>query len=154
MSRSHAILKNFRLLHLYMGIFIAPSLLFFAITGALQSFSLHESHSANYTPPSWLVHLSQMHKNQTLEVPVRKPGPPPAAPKPAPKPADSSAPPAKDIHAPSPMKFFFLFVSLGLCLSTCTGLYMAYKFNRNSTAVTGTLIAGIVVPVSLAIFFP
>jgi hypothetical protein len=153
---SAALIKAVRLIHMYLGVFLAPSILFFAVTGALQSFSLHESHSANYTPPSWLVHLSQMHKNQTLEVPVKKPAPPnalqaaPAKP-PAPKPV---GPPAKDIHAPSPMKFFFLFVALGLTVSTVLGLYMSYKFNRNRAAVNGTLLAGIIIPVAIAIIFP
>ena len=153
---SAALLKTVRLIHMYLGVFLAPSILFFAFTGALQSFSLHESHRANYTPPTWLLHLAQMHKNQTLEIPVKKPAPPTALqtapPKPpAPKPA---GPPAKDIHAPSPMKFYFLFVALGLVVSTLLGLYMSYKFNRNRTAVTGTLLAGIIVPVAIAIIFP
>jgi hypothetical protein len=154
---SASLLKAFRLIHMYLGVFLAPSILFFAVTGALQSFSLHESHSANYTPPSWLVHLSQMHKNQTLEIPAKKPAPPPNAlqqstPKPpAPKPA---GPPAKDIHAPSPMKFFFLFVAVGLAISTVLGLYMSYKFNRNRVAVSGVLFAGILIPVAIAILFP
>ena len=37
MSASHKLLKYLRLLHLYTGVFIAPALLFFAFTGALQT---------------------------------------------------------------------------------------------------------------------
>ena len=148
-------LKLVRLTHMYLGVFLAPSILFFAFTGALQTFSLHESHSANYTPPVWLVHMSQMHKNQTFHIPVRPPAPPKPAstakvPPPAPKPA--AAPAQRDIHAPSPMKFFFVFVALGLIVSTCLGLYMSYKFNRNTAAVTLTLLAGIAVPAVLCFF--
>jgi hypothetical protein len=151
-------LKFVRLTHMYLGVFLAPSILFFAFTGALQSFSLHESHSANYTPPSWLVHMSQMHKNQTFYVPPR-PTPPPKPvsaaklPPPAAKPtATPGQPAARDLHAPSPMKFFFVFVALGLVISTCLGLYMSYKFNRNKVAVTLTLVAGIAVPALLTLF--
>jgi len=147
-------LKFVRLTHMYLGVFLAPSILFFAFTGALQSFSLHESHSANYTPPSWLVHMSQMHKNQTFHIPVRKPAlPKPASATPAPKPiAGPAAPTERDIHAPSPMKFFFVFVALGLIVSTCLGLYMSYKFNRDKIAVTATLVAGIAIPALLTLF--
>jgi hypothetical protein len=159
-------LKAVRLTHMYLGVFLAPSLLFFAFTGALQTFSLHESHMKGYTPPLWLLHLSQMHKNQTFWVP-RRPVPPsaaPAIPKPAPasKPAAATptpvpkpaaaTPPMRDLHAPSPMKFFFVFVALGLFTTTLLGVYMSYKYNRNKFAVTATLIAGIVIPGILSFF--
>jgi hypothetical protein len=146
-------LKVARLTHMYLGVFLAPSILFFAFTGALQTFSLHESHSANYTPPAWLVHMSQMHKNQTFHIPVRKSAPPkPASAAPAPAPKPTAAPGERDIHAPSPMKFFFVFVALGLIVSTCLGLYMSYNFNRNKVAVTATLVAGIAIPALLNLF--
>jgi hypothetical protein len=151
-------LKLVRLTHMYLGVFLAPSILFLSFTGALQSFSLHESHSANSTPPSWLVHMSQMHKNQTFHIPVRPAAPPKPAsaaklPAPAPKPASTPAlPAARDLHAPSPMKFFFAFIALGLITSTCLGLYMSYAFNRNKVAVTITLIAGIAIPALLTLF--
>ncbi len=57
-----------------------------------------------------------------------------------------SAPPAEQ-SAPDTrlMKAYFLLVSAGLCLSTATGIYMAYKFTRNKRAV-GPLVAGVVIP--------
>src|ERR1700722_6393355 len=76
MSTSHAILKLLRKLHLYIGVFIAPALLFFAFTGALQTFSLHETtQGSSYKPPAWLATLAQLHKKQTTTVPVRRPRP-------------------------------------------------------------------------------
>jgi uncharacterized iron-regulated membrane protein len=54
MSSSHTLLKSTRLIHLYIGVFIAPALLFFAFTGALQTFSLHETtRGSSYRPPAW-----------------------------------------------------------------------------------------------------
>jgi hypothetical protein len=47
------------------------------------------------------------------------------------------------------MKLFFLVVSISLLLSTITGLYMSYTYIRNKTAITATLIAGIVIPILL-----
>ena len=64
-----------RLVHLYLGIFTAPALIFFAFTGALQTFSLHETtRGSAYKPPAWAVTLGQIHKKQTPVVPVRRPG--------------------------------------------------------------------------------
>ena len=59
MSSSHTLLKYLRLIHLYIGVFIAPALLFFAFTGALQTFSLHETtRGSSYKPPAWAVMLA------------------------------------------------------------------------------------------------
>ena len=73
MSKSHVFLKNIRLIHLYFGVFITPALIFFAVTGALQTFSLHETtRGSSYKPPAWIATLAQVHKKQTTVVPVRK----------------------------------------------------------------------------------
>jgi len=152
MSTSHAALKLLRKLHLYIGVFITPALLFFAFTGALQTFSLHETTSGStYKPPFWAIKLGQLHKKQTLEVPTRKPRPVADAPK-ADKPA--AAVQAPDVPAPKPkthlpMKIFFLLVAIGLFTSTLTGLYMVYRYSRNKLLITGLLLAGIIVPLLL-----
>jgi hypothetical protein len=60
-------LKAIRLTHDYIGVFFAPPIFFFAITGGLQMFGLHEtSRGSSYVPPAILVHLSQLHKKGTL----------------------------------------------------------------------------------------
>jgi hypothetical protein len=172
MSTSHTFLKYVRLTHLYLGVFISPALLFFAFTGALQTFSLHETtRGSSYKPPAWAVTLGQIHKKQTPIVPVRK-GPPPERPaeKAAPeKPTEKTgadaavqppaiaAPKAPDAPAPKPhnalpLKIFFLFVAIGLFVSTVSGLYMSYKYIRNRMLVTALLIAGVVIPVLLTIY--
>jgi hypothetical protein len=154
MRTSHTFLKLTRKLHLYLGVFITPALLFFAFTGALQTFSLHETtQGSTYKPPSWAVKLGQLHKKQTLEVPVRKPRPVADAPK-ADKPADNSAAKAPEAAASKPkthlpMKIFFLLVAVGLLTSTLTGLYMAYRYGRNWIVITGLLLAGVIVPLLL-----
>ena len=51
--------------HTYLGILIAPSVLFFALTGALQLFSLHEVHGS-YTPLPVIEKLSKVHKDQAF----------------------------------------------------------------------------------------
>ena len=47
------------------------------------------------------------------------------------------------------MKIFFLIVSISLFTSTLTGIYMAYKYMRNRTAVTVLLLLGAVIPIAL-----
>src|SRR5271170_4934326 len=70
-------LKPIRLTHHYIGLFFSPTILFFAITGGLQMFGLHETaRGSSYVPPNILVHLSQLHKKGTLYLPPRKPAPP------------------------------------------------------------------------------
>jgi hypothetical protein len=96
-----AALKVTRLVHRYSGLFFAPTILFFAITGGLQMFGLHETSRGNsYVPPAVLVRLSQLHKKGTLYLPPRrvttavanKPDLPKPPEGPPPLPAHNSAP--------------------------------------------------------------
>jgi hypothetical protein len=167
MSTAHTFLKYTRLTHLYLGVFIAPALLFFAFTGALQTFSLHETtRGSSYKPPAWIVTLAQLHKKQTTTVPVRKlPQPDKSADRPTDKfTPDKSTPdktqpiapksdtsPAPKSHNALPLKLFFLLVSLGLFVSTLTGLYMSYKYIRNRRLITAILLSGIILPILLTI---
>ena len=151
-------LKAIRLTHNYIGVFFAPTILFFAITGCLQMFGLHEtSRGSSYIPPAILVHLSQLHKKGTLYLPARKPAPPGPAkadgqkadvPKPdAPK---SLAPsPSSPAPNPLPMKLFFAATALALVVSTCTGLFMSWKYARRKAVFVGVLITGIACPLIL-----
>src|ERR1700684_3351341 len=96
MSSSHTLLKYLRLIHLYVGVFISPALFFFAFTGALQTFSLHETtRGSSYKPPAWIVTLAQLHKKQTTVAPVRKLPPPEKAAAPIDKSQTGSAAPAQ-----------------------------------------------------------
>jgi hypothetical protein len=169
MSTGHRFLKGIRQIHLYLGVFTAPMLLFFAFTGGMQTFSLHETtRGSSYTPPAWLATLAQLHKKQTIVMPARKPHPSEAA-KDAPASAVSS--PANlptDARATAasatdnagtrlkknllPMKVFFALVALSLMLSTLTGLYMAYRFSRHGKRIAIVFVAGIVVPLLLLLF--
>lgn len=156
-SRSHIFLRYTRLVHLYLGLFIAPSLLFFAFTGALQTFSLHETtRGSSYVPPSWAVTLAQIHKKQTPVVPPKR-APSPEKTSDATdkktKPADAAVPPMPSSpvahHHPLPLKIFFLIVAVGLFTSTISGIYMSYRYIRNRVLVTAMLVCGTIIPVAL-----
>lgn len=167
MSASHRTLKLLRSIHLYLGVFTAPMLLFFAITGGLQTFSLHErTRGSDYTPPAWLATMAQLHKKQTTTMPQHKPpgadavGGGHRAAAEGEGSGHGSATSATDqpnMPAPKPknllpMKIFFGLVALGLLVSTLTGLYMAYKYTRHKVRITLILLAGIVVPLLLMLF--
>lgn len=160
MATTHRWLKSFRALHLYLGVFTAPALLFLAFTGALQSVNLHEAaRGGDYKPPAWVASIAHMHKKQSFEVPVKR-GPP--------KPSVANADVAPEAGAPArangklspapakgnvwPMKIFFVLVSIGLILSTLTGIYIGWRHTRHRRRYGATLVAGVVVPALLLLF--
>ena len=149
MSKKALILRRARQAHLYVGLFISPALIFFALTGFIQILDLHETRAGNnYRPPAWVLPLAQLHKKQTLVVPQENSR---ARLRPVPQ-----ASPGRHISFPAephlPMKLFFLTVSLGLFTSTITGIYMAFRYSRNKILVICTLAAGLAVPMLLMWF--
>jgi hypothetical protein len=142
--------------HAYLGLCIAPSVLFFAITGALQIFNLHEAHG-RYQPAVLLEKLSAVHKDQVFEQPHAHDQPAPQAP----AAAAEKAPGAAADHtgddddddklgAPTlALKWFFLFVSVGLMLSTSIGIWMGITQIRKKTLAMVLLAAGTLVPIAL-----
>ena len=156
-------LKQVRQLHLYLGTFFAPSILFFAFSGALQLFGLHEGHPGEkYQPPAWVEKLGSVHKDQTI---AEKHGPPPGIgggqmrPPEAHNEGGQRSPgqgqggPRNEGKRENPftfgLKLFFLGTSLGLVTTTLLGIYMAFKFNRSRALVWSLLIGGTVIPAAL-----
>ena len=153
-------LKQVRQLHLYLGTFFGPSILFFAMSGALQLFGLHEGHPGEaYQPPAWVQKLGSIHKDQTVS---EKHGPPPGSAreqKGPPETEEARRPPQRDGSRRNEeresnkftlaLKCFFLAMAVGLVFSTVLGIYMAFKYNRSRTLVWGLLLLGTVIPVAL-----
>ena len=131
--------------HNYLGAFIAPSILFFAATGALQLFSLHEAHDG-YTPPPVIEKLAQLHKDQVFALKQHR-GPPPGAAEPG------SVPPAHEDDEPGPrtyvLKWFFLIVALELIVSTVFGIWIALDRQRGRVTTIALLAAGCVLPLAV-----
>lgn len=140
-----------RQLHLYLGTFFAPAILFFAISGALQTFSWHERTPGDtYQPPVWIQKMAQLHKKQTAVLPVRRP---------------ASNAPETGVHALHPeqqtkpvmplgtllQKCFVLLMSIGLVFTTILGLYMALKFNPRTPAIWIALFMGALLPATFAL---
>lgn len=139
---------NLRQWHTYIGAFIAPSLLFFAVTGTSQLFSLHESREG-YRAPVLLQQLGSVHKDQVFKAEDHH-----AKPRAGPAPVE-----AADHHdeKPSPaaqmriwiLKWFFVVMALGLVTSTLIGLWMAFTAGRRKGVVLLLLLVGAAVPVLL-----
>lgn len=149
---SAATLKAVRRIHNYVGLFFAPTILFFATTGSLQMFGLHEtSRGSSYVPPNILVHLAQLHKKGTLYLPPRRPPQPPPNKADAPKPDIPKAPQAPSNPAPNalPIKIFFAATALALVISTCSGIVMGWKYARRKSSVLLLLAAGVILPIIL-----
>jgi len=142
-------MMTLRQLHSYIGAFIAPSVLFFAVTGALQLFSLHEAHGA-YRPPELVERLSRIHKDQVFSLPPargaqtgghRDHGPRAETPHAAPAPAWSV----------TALKWLFLVVAAGLTLSTLLGLWMGFTTSRRRGVLLALLVLGAALPVVLVV---
>jgi hypothetical protein len=135
------------------GLFIAPSVLFFALTGAIQLFSLHEAHG-NYQPPALVEKLSSVHKDQVFAFGDHHPqaDSEPDAGKPT---ADTGARVGTEKDGDEPaistylLKGFFLLVALSLAVSTAFGLWMGLTQTHRKRTHWLLVIAGSLIPVGL-----
>ena len=146
---------NIRVWHSYIGFFSAPSILFFALTGALQLFDLHEQHG-DYRPPAIVEKLASMHKDQVFELEHHE-----LASSPAPA-AVPHAGPAKHATASTGedeavslssriLKWFFLLVALNLVVSTVLGIWIGITHVRRKGRVWVLLAAGALIPLGLCL---
>jgi hypothetical protein len=138
-------MRRLRQLHNLLGAFFAPAIIFFAVSGALQTFSLHENHDGGpYRPPAWIVAMASIHKDQTL---------------PEPNPTEDAHDRAKgeapehhhpeDARSPLPLKIFVLLLAIGLATTAIMGLVIALR-NRATRRSTLIMVAlGTLLPVAL-----
>jgi hypothetical protein len=149
-----------RKIHLYSGVFFAPALLFFAFTGLLQVYGLHQDNPrTGYQPPALIARLGALHKDQTFALPHRGGLPGGGAdgakgPQGAAQGARQAAPqggPPRPSAGQALLKLFAAACAVTLGATTLLGLYMAYALNRNPWLVNGLLAAGLIVPLILIV---
>ena len=143
-------MKRIRQIHFYLGVFFAPTILFYCFTGALQTFQLHEAHQG-YVPFEWVVRICRVHKDQTSELPtppkrVQRPDEPENL---APKEDSESSQTRRKPHISLPLKWFVLVMSLGLSATASLGIYMAFTYNRDIRIIWSLLIIGALLPIGL-----
>ena len=139
-------MKKVRQLHLYLGTLFAPLILFFALTGILQTLELHEGPGT----PKWIEQIAAVHKKQALQGGEPKRRPPKNGGEGASQPRPDGDE-AKSAHKPSPwpLKWFVVLMSIGLIITTGLGITMAFKYERNKAIVWGLLVAGTLLPIAL-----
>jgi hypothetical protein len=139
-------MSSVRIWHNYLGMILAPSIIFFALTGLLQIFSLHEAHGG-YKPPALIEKLSSVHKDQVFEAKEHE-----AEPAEPPEPAEAK-PQAqqRSMIGTYVLKWFFALVALGLAVSTVLGVWMGLKGTVRRRTNLWLLGLGIVLPVVLTI---
>ncbi len=140
-------LRLLRRYHHYLGLFFAPMILLFAISGALQTFRLQEAKGYGGPPPNWIVWLASVHKDQG---PPREPRPekPKVAGELA-KPRAEAPRPGPKRPSPLPLKIFVVLLSIALAISTIMGIVIALA-NRSMRRVSIVLLVlGTVAPIVL-----
>ena len=113
-------LKTARLVHLYLGCFFTPLLVFFVITGCFQIFDLHEQHkNAPYSARAeFLGHLSDVHMKggQQEKGPVSW-----------------------------PFRLVVLAMTMGFVIMSGLGVWMAFRFSQKPILVWVCLLSGTLV---------
>jgi hypothetical protein len=118
-------MKTLRRLHLYLGCFFAPLILFFAISGTWQvSFAHHPTSGGEPSPR--LALLSTLHTGRGLKV--------------AETPTLSS----------QPMRYFVTAMAVALVVTVGLGVIMAFRFGHGWVTL-GCLLGGIAVPGALIV---
>ena len=117
-------IKAMRNVHLYLGCFFAPLLIFFVLSGCWQTFNLHhacKSASIGYKPPQIVRSLSEVHMNQGW--------------------ADRE----NFSKSSTAFRYLVLLMTAGFLITTVLGVLMAFKFTR-VWIVWGCLFLGTAVP--------
>ena len=139
-------LRSLRQWHQYIGVFLAPAILFFAFSGLIQVLGWQDQR--NPPPPVWVSAIAGIHKHQAL------PKPRPAAPA---EPAHKAAAPRggdgddHDHGMFAPLKIFALLTAIGLFVTTLIGLTIALGTRAMRRRSLIVLVLGVVVPVALLI---
>jgi hypothetical protein len=133
-----------RQLHVWISVFVAPSLLFFALTGALQTFRIPDEKAA----PVLIQKLARVHKDDVFAVKPARPKKPEGAgvrdKAKAEKPPEAKPAPKRSTEA---LKWFFAGVSVAITLTTLLGLWMALAYSRQKLVIWILVIAGAAAPV-------
>lgn len=135
-------MASIRIWHSYLGMLLAPSILFFALTGLVQIFSLHEAHG-DYKPAALVEKFSAVHKDQVFEAKQHEPESSEADAKPQQEPLKPVA-----VYI---LKWFFALVAVGLMVSTVLGVWMGLKGTLRRRTHLWLLVLGAVLPIALTV---
>jgi hypothetical protein len=147
--------QKLRTWHQYIGLFFTPAIIFFSLSGALQTIGLHESHGASPPPQEWIAWMASVHKDQRVTFEDHDDNdhdhPKAAAEKPK---HDADADEEKERGegpSPIPLKVFTVLLSIALIASSVLGTIIALN---NRVSRRKSLIAlglGVIVPLLLGV---
>jgi len=117
-------MKLVRRLHLYLGCFFTPLLLFYVLTGWYQTFNPNRTKAAGEAV-GWIARLRSVHVDQIY--------------------------PSESVQAYSPRMFRWLVAVMGvaLALTVLLGVYLAFKALRPRWLAAASLALGVAVPILL-----
>jgi len=147
--------RRLRRLHQYLGLFFAPALLLFSLSGALQTYRWQEAKGYGGTPPAWIVWMASVHKDQARPRPPRagpEEGPPAGGVQKAPPPEAKAGAPKGPLKGGGRRPALMLFVGLfGLALFVSTLFGIAIALANRAARPTNLLVlaAGTAVPLLL-----
>jgi hypothetical protein len=135
--------------HSYLGLLLAPSVLFFALTGALQVVGLHESHG-DYRPPLLLEKLSSVHTDQLFQEPHDHHHGEDADSAKGPTDPDAQEGDEEPVKGRTlALKWFFAAVGVGLSISTLVGVWIGLTQMHSRATAWLLLGVGALIPIAL-----
>jgi hypothetical protein len=144
-----ATMRKLRQFHLYIGVFFAPAILFFAISGGLQTFRLQQASGWDGAPPpQWMAAMGSVHIDQRLPGVEADKKPEAAKPKAPIDPAKAAERKAR-AQKTLPMKIFTAALATALALSTLLGAAIALSMKSTRRVSLIMLVAGAVLPIIL-----
>lgn len=138
-------MRRVRQFHFYLGVFFAPLIVLFALSGALQTFRLQEEKGWGGPPPAWIEYMAAVHKDSKLPKAAVGVAEPEHAEPAVKKPARPKPPAVNKL----PMQIFVTAMSIGLMLSAFLGVAIALNSRATRRISWVMLLAGTVLPIVL-----
>jgi len=115
-------MKLLRRLHLYLGCFFAPLLLFYVGSGWYQTLRIDRAKNVGEAD-TWVAKITSVHKDQIW-------------------PTESAM-----SYSTQAFKVLVVLMSIALILSVLTGIYLAFRTLRRKWMLWGSLLLGLAMPV-------
>ena len=136
-------MRKLRQVHLYIGVFFTPAILFFALSGGLQTFRLQQASGWNGAPPPvWMAWMGSVHIDQARYEPKPEKPRPPLDPV-------KAAERAAHQKLVLPMKIFTVALAIALSLSALLGAAIALGMRSTRRIAAIMLVAGAALPLLL-----
>lgn len=117
-------MKKLRRIHLYLGCFFSPLLLFYVATGWYQTLHANRNKSLG-EQDDWISRLTSIHVDQVYPTP------------------------AAERYTPQLFRFLVVVMSIALIITVALGVYLAFRSTRRAWPVWVALVLGILVPIAL-----